>query len=106
VTVEPRAVYSQLALADLEELEIFIADRDGQLRAEGALAHIKARVRNLAFMPRMGRATRGTEPGTRASPIRPWIIYYDPLPGGGIHVHRIVDGRRDLRAVFAPPTPK
>jgi plasmid stabilization system protein ParE len=102
VTVEPRAVYSQLALDDLEELEVFIANRDGQLRAEAALAHIKARIRNLAFMPRMGTPKPHLRPSMRSFPAPPWSIVYEII-AGGIRILPIVDGRRDLRALFSSP---
>ncbi|MEJ0041501.1 MAG: type II toxin-antitoxin system RelE/ParE family toxin [Rhizomicrobium sp.] len=92
---ERRIVYSPHALDGLEELEIYIAECDSQRRAEAVLARIEAGIRTLSRMPRMGRAVRGIEPGMRVFAVRPWLIYYSPLPDG-VHVHRVIDGRRDL----------
>ncbi len=59
-------------------------------------------MRNLAFMPGMGhRRHYDLEEGARMLPVTPWTIVYDPLPDdGGILVQRILDGRRDLDAIF------
>ena len=89
------------AEADLEALARYIAEHDGGRRAALVIARIEKTLQNLAFMPRMGRPTRHLNPATRRFPAQPWIIYYDPTPTG-IHVLRIVDGRRDLRALFGP----
>ncbi len=57
-------------------------------------------IRVLASMPRMGTSKAYLEPGQRTFAVKPWLIVYDPLPNG-ISVARIVDGRRDVPALFA-----
>lgn len=97
-----RLIVSSEADADLKEISGFIAEHDGAVRAAAVAERIRKTMHNLAFMPGMGR--RGSsylEPGSRIFPVAPWTIVYEPLPDGdGILVQRILDGRRDLAAIF------
>jgi plasmid stabilization system protein ParE len=96
-----RIEYANEAVRDFRAIIDFIAEQDGELRSAAAEARILKSLAALAAMPRMGRKTRSLEPGSRSFSTRPWIIYYDPLPGSdGIHVARIIDGRRDLDRLF------
>ena len=83
------------------ELELYIAERDGESRAELILGRIEETIRTLAFMPGLGRARPFLNRHMRAFPVSPWLIVYTTLPDlDGIRVVRVVDGRRDLAAVF------
>jgi toxin ParE1/3/4 len=100
---ELRIVYAEKARADLRALEEYIAAHDGQLRADMILGRIEETIGTLAFMPGMGRPRPEVEPGARAFPVSPWVIYYTALPElDGIRVVRVIDGRRDLEAPFGP----
>jgi toxin ParE1/3/4 len=97
----PSAQYADEASDDLRKLEDYIAERDGENAAQRVTDRIMRAADNLALMPRMGRLKRGLEPGTRAFAVRHWMIYYDILPDAeGVHVLRVIDGRRDLDTVF------
>jgi len=99
---EPQIIYSAEARADLLALESYIAANDGEARAELIIGRIDEAILNLAFMPGMGRPRSYLDPGTRAFAASPWIIVYALLPDlDGITVLRIIDGRRDLKTVFA-----
>lgn len=96
-----RLVVSPEAEADIDAIAAFIAKRDGAARATAVAERIWQTMDNLAFMPGIGRPTKYFEPGQRAFPVAPWIIYYMPQPDrDGIDVLRIIDGRRDLPSVF------
>jgi plasmid stabilization system protein ParE len=96
-----RIIVSAEARADLLGLERYIAEQDGQLRAELILGRIEETIRTLSFMPGLGRPRAFLNRGTRAFPLPPWLIVYAPLPDlDGIRVVRVVDGRRDLGAVL------
>ena len=100
---DPQIEYSDDAQADLLALMRYIADRDGKLRAEMVVGKIRGTIRTLAFMPGMGRQRPDIEPGARAFPATPWMIFYVPLPElDGIRVVRVIDGRRDLESLFGP----
>jgi toxin ParE1/3/4 len=96
-----RIFISAEARADLLALERYVAEHDGQLRAELILGRIEESIRTLAFMPGLGRPRPYLKRGTRTFPISPWLVVYAPLPDlDGIRVVRVVDGRRDLGAVI------
>lgn len=96
-----RILVSPEAHADLLALERYIAERDGEPRAELILSRIEETIRTLAFMPGLGRPRPYLIRGARAFPQPPWLIVYSPLPDlDGIMVIRVVDGRRDLPGVF------
>ncbi len=56
---------------------------------------------SLAFMPGIGVQRTFLDPVSRVFPVPPWLIVYERLPqDDGIRILRIIDGRRDLPAVF------
>lgn len=98
---QPQVIYSSEARADLLELETYIASHDGEARAELILDRLDETIATLAYMPGMGRPRPYLHRDARIFPVSPWIIVYTPLPDlDGILVVRVVDGRRDLNAVF------
>jgi plasmid stabilization system protein ParE len=88
---------------DLVSITRYIAAESGRARAEAIAARITRKIQILAFMPRMGvRWPAGARVLLRSS-VAPWIVFYEVMPDdGGIHVLRIVDGRRDLETLFEP----
>lgn len=98
----PRIDLAEKARGDLRDIEAWIAEHDGETHAAGVVERIWKTMNNLAFMPGMGRRDRSyLEEGARMFPVVPWIIIYEPLPDDeGILVQRILDGRRDLAAIF------
>lgn len=100
-------VISDEAARDLEDIETWIADHDGEMRAAAAMRRLRKTMGNLAFMPGMGRLSKHFEPGQRAFPVAPWIIYYIPRSDGdGIDVLRVIDERRDLPSIFKKKKPR
>ena len=98
---EPQIIYSPEARADLLALETYIATNDGEARAELIIGRIDEAILNLAYMPGIGRPRPYLAQDARAFAVSPWIIVYALLPDlDGIAVLRIIDGRRDLDAVF------
>jgi plasmid stabilization system protein ParE len=53
---DPRVIYSPQARADLMAIETYIAANDGEARAELIIGRIDETIRNLAYMPGMGRS--------------------------------------------------
>ena len=99
--LQRRLVISKEARADLFAIEDYIAEQSGQIRATKVIERIEKTMNNLAFMPGIGRGRSYMEAGLRAFPAAPWTIVYDLLPDGdGINVIRIIDGRRNLPAIF------
>jgi len=97
----PRIIISKDALNDLDEIDRYIADHDGEARAQLIRQRLEAALRNLAFMPGVGSLRPHLGAGTLSFPVRPWTIAYVRLPeNAGIRVVRVVDGRRDLPKLF------
>jgi plasmid stabilization system protein ParE len=98
----PQIVYSAQARIDLLAIETYIAINDGETRAELIIGRLEEALLNLAYMPGMGRSRPYLESGARAFAVAPWLIVYELLPSlDSIAVLRVIDGRRDLDAVFA-----
>lgn len=62
---------------------------------------LEAKCRNLAAFPRMGRVRDDFIPGLHVFPFGNYLIFYDIEPAGIVVLH-VVDGRRDVPALFAP----
>lgn len=99
-----RRIISSQALADVKSIEDYIAEHDGEARADKFTARIDKVIDMLAFMPGIGSRRDYLDEDVRAFPVPPWVIYYAPLPGGdGVEIVRVVDGRRDRSAIFKAP---
>jgi toxin ParE1/3/4 len=98
---ERRAYISPKALEDIKAIEDDIAEQSGEARADVVVARIDKAMDTLTFMPGIGNPRAYLEAGVRAFSVAPWTIYYRPLPDG-IRVLRVLDGRRNLPALFEP----
>jgi plasmid stabilization system protein ParE len=89
------------ASRDFVSITRYITAESGRARAETISARISRKIQILAFMPRMGvRWQVGGRTLLRSS-VAPWVVFYEIMPDdSGIHVLRIVDGRRDLETLF------
>lgn len=103
---QPRFVLSPQAVADLAILESYIAEDSGTMRAQAVLARIYRSIGMLAFWPSAGRISWEIEGEPHRFAVPPWVIFYEPSPErDGIHVLRVLDGRRDLGSLL-PMKPK
>jgi plasmid stabilization system protein ParE len=99
--VAGRLVVSKQAEADLDSITAYIVEHDGRLRATAIADRIQTAMDNLALMPGMGSRRYYLKRGQRAFFVSPWTIFYEELPDrDGINVVRIIDGRRNLPAIF------
>jgi plasmid stabilization system protein ParE len=99
---QSRLILSDRALTDLNEIQEYVAERDGELRAAAIVTRLNRSLQSIAYMPGIGRK-RPNIAGQNVlfHPVAPRLIAYTILPSkDGIYVRRIVDGRRDLRQVF------
>ena len=94
-----RRVISPNALEDLKSIEDYIAEHDGETRADKFTARINKTIDMLALMPGIGGTRPYLKSGRRAFPVRPWLIVYVPLKDG-VRVLRVIDSRRNLSAIF------
>lgn len=87
------------ASRDLESIIDYIADNSSLDAAERLLKKINQKCKNLAFFPNMGRRRDELLPLLRSFPVDDYLIFYRPIEGG-IEILRVVNGYRDLEALF------
>ena len=93
---------SESAGQDLDDIFALVAEDNGLGVAVAQLERLEKSLDRLAAFPRLGRARRDLGENTFTLPVRPWVIIYD-FAEGDVEVLRIVDGRRDLPALFDEP---
>ena len=99
--VAPTVVRSRKAAVDAEDVFIWIARRDGEVRARDAIFRIERALERLAARPRLGRVRTDFKNEPRSFSIPPWLVVYQPLAEErGILVLRILDSRRDIAALM------
>ena len=89
---------SARARLDLDEIWLWIA-QDNPETADAYLRAIVSRFPTLASMPRMGRERPELSPGLRSHVVGHHVIFYR-LFDDGLEVVRVLDGMRDLPALF------
>jgi toxin ParE1/3/4 len=86
--------------ANLDVLEIWLhIARHNIPAAEKLVDDIEAKCSQLAQVPELGRRRDELQVGLRSVPVRGYIIIYRPVDGG-VFVHRVVHGSRDLSQLF------
>jgi toxin ParE1/3/4 len=95
-------IRSEASGQDLDDIFARVAEDNGLGVAVAQLERLEKALNRLAVFPQLGRARRDLGENTFTLPVRPWVIIYD-LVEGDVEVLRIVDGRRDLSALFDEP---
>lgn len=91
------------ALADLDDLFDYIAE-DSFDRAVSFVKKLQAQLEKLAITPGMGRRRDELLIGLRSFPYGNYLIFYI-LFDDGIEIVRILNGARDLEALFQDDVP-
>ena len=96
-----RYLLTEIAEDELEEILVFIAERDGKGRAEHVLGHFLDAFENLASSPGIGHHKRQLTGRTlRWWPVFRFLILYDP-EAEPLTVLRVLHGARDLHRIFS-----
>jgi toxin ParE1/3/4 len=96
----PRIIRRERALDDLTEHWSYRALELGPDSADMLIERIEKRLLLLAEYPESGAKRDELRPGLRRVPIGKLVLFYNPLRDG-IELVRVLDGRRDLQAIFA-----
>jgi len=68
------------------------------------VARIYGALEMIAYAPHIGRRRPEFHGAPRSVAIRPYIVFYEPLPeADGILVWRVIHGARELRRLVRPP---
>lgn len=92
-------IVSDPAEADLRAIWTYIA-ADNPTAADGVLRRIGARMEQLIEFPYS--ATFDERFGVHLLPVAPYIVAY-LVTEDEVQIVRVVDGRRDLNAIFSAP---
>lgn len=90
---------TERALADLADLWTFHARADPGL-ADRRVNALLADLEELTLFPEMGRVSE-VAPGLRVLVSGKHLVFYRPTDGG-VLVHRVLHGHRDIEALFEP----
>ena len=97
-----RAVlWSPEALADLEEIWTYYAQVAGLRTADEITRRIGNMCRVLEEQPLAGRSRDELRLGVRSIAAAPHVIFYRLLTDAAPEVVRVLDGRRDIEAIFS-----
>ena len=99
--LEARIIISEPARLDLIAMGEGYAGISVEF-ADRILHRIRQKIDLLGQFPELGRVRpEFCLPGLRSVATRPHVIFYSVPDAGSIIVHRVVDGQRDLAAMFS-----
>jgi plasmid stabilization system protein ParE len=100
-----RYILSAEAVGDLLELRVFLTEREGEERALTIIARLHRIMTALSEYP--GRQRGDLEGSPYSHPVQSWMIFYRPTTDRtAIEIVRVIDGRRDIRAMLGPQAEK
>lgn len=88
------------ARADLTELYEFIAERDGEGRADGYLNRIEVACRRLETMAELGRSREDLRPGLRVMVLERRVLIAYRVTADSVFILRILYGGRSIERLF------
>ncbi len=95
-----RLTITALARADLTEIRDHIA-RDNPTAARRLIERLRDKARALAESPGIGRSREADlRLNLFSFPVGHYLLFYQPQAGGGIVLVRVLNGSRDLPALF------
>jgi len=94
----PRILRAPEARQDLLDIWAYIAGESAASIADAFLARIYGALEIIAYAPHVGRERPEFTGSPRSIAVRPYVIFYQPLPeGDGILVWRVIHSARDLQ---------
>jgi toxin ParE1/3/4 len=92
-------IWSPEAIADLDSIWDFYIDAAGQRTAENIVREIAESCELIEAYPLAGRTRDEVRPGLRSVVCHRNIIFYR-VRDDGPEIVRVLDGRRDIAAIF------
>ena len=100
-----KLIYSPEALADLEGILDYIAERGGCRRALAYVGRIEAACEAFTVFPRRGVPRDDVYPGLRTASMERRVLLTMLVDTEAVTIIRILYGGRDLRAAFPDDSP-
>lgn len=95
----PQFRLTKPAIQDIEQIADYIATQSGLAKSENFLSKLDAKFAKIAQFPNLGRQRDEILPSIRSLSIDNYIILYTPQ-GQDVEIFRVVNGYRDLSALF------
>jgi toxin ParE1/3/4 len=96
-------IWSPEAVADLSDIWSYYEGVASRRTADNIIRAIGDAVRLLEDHPYGGRARDEVRPGLRSVVANPHVIFYRVIADEVAEIVRVIDGRRDIDAVFDGP---
>jgi toxin ParE1/3/4 len=93
-------IWSPEARADLTDIWNYYADVAGRRTADNIVRGIGEACRLIEDHPYGGRSRDEVRPGLRCIVASPHVVFYRVTGEGVAQVVRVIDGRRDIDAIF------
>jgi toxin ParE1/3/4 len=100
-----RLVWSPEAEADLADIWDYYAGVAGRRTADKKIRAIGETMRLIEDHPYGGRGRDDVRLGLRSIAASPHVIFYRVTPDNVAQIVRVLDGRRDIEAIFDEPEP-
>ena len=84
---------------DLDDIWLYIAERDSPVAADRVLTRFYEAFVSLSLSPRIGVRRSLFGPNLRMFPVFEYLIFYRPMDDG-IEIVRILHGRRNITKDF------
>jgi toxin ParE1/3/4 len=101
MTAGRRLIWSKDARDDLADIFDYLGTHASREVADRRLRDIETAAQRLTEWPLTGRPRRELGPKLRSWAVPPHIIFYC-VTESAVEVVRVIDGRRDLDAIFDP----
>lgn len=99
---KPPVIWSSDALADLTEIWSYYARVASPHTADKIVREVDKACRLLEDHPFGGRSRDALRPGLRSIAVNPHVVFYR-VRDEVAEIVRVLDGRRDLDAIFSEP---
>ena len=100
----PRILRASLARNDLLDIWTYIADNSSAVTADRFLARIYGALEVVSRAPHVGRERAEFAGSPRSIVVRPYVIFYEPLPeGDGAAIWRVLHGARRMEDMLERP---
>lgn len=91
-----KARLSAIARADLDEIWLYVAERDGPEAADALIDRLAKTFPLLASFPSMGTLRQDVFPDARVFPVGPYLVFFRKRRRH-VEISRVLHGARDLR---------
>ena len=98
--MNPQFRLTQPAMRDIQEITDYLAQKSGFLQSEKFIQKLNAQFARIVLFPRSGKPRNDLLTGSRKVSIDQYLIFYISI-GDAIEILRIVNGYRDLSALFS-----